>query len=110
MNTSIKQKKELWPLFIKACESQFMCGGERYALGEDKEFTDLVCEAVGDGWILGNIIKYCGEILNDKKVGNPQEVNYFKIAVYSFLAWIKQQDSGFEQTDKGERFDANVQE
>jgi hypothetical protein len=54
MNTSIKQKKELWPQFVQACESQWNCGGERYALGSDKEFTDLVCEAAGNEWIGGN--------------------------------------------------------
>lgn len=101
MNTNIERKKKLWPRFVKSCENQWRKGGERYALSETKEWTDLVTEAVGDSFILGNIIKYCGEIKNSKQ---PQEVNYFKIAVYSFLAWIKQMDEGFSYQDEGEKF------
>lgn len=109
MNTSVNQKKHWWPIFIEACRSQWIGGGKRYALTDDKEFTDLVCEAGGpngDNWILQNIIKYCGEIMNAKRWGEkPQEVNYFKIAVYAFIAWIKQIDGGFTQRDKGEEFE-----
>jgi hypothetical protein len=100
MNTSIKQKKELWPRFVKACESQWMCGGDRYALGENKEFTDLVCEATGNQWIGGNIIKYIGEIINTEP---KPEVNFFKVAVYAFIWWIKEQEN-LSRRDKGEEF------
>ena len=104
MNTSIRMKKELWPKFVKACESQWICGGDRYALSKDKEFTDLVCEVAGNNWIGGNIIKYTGEIINsDPKV----EVDFFKIAVYAFIWWIKEQES-LTGRDKGEEF--NVEE
>ena len=112
MNTSVKQKVKLWPKFINACKSQWEGGGKRYALGEEKEYTDLICEALSGGgnydennWIIGQILKYCGEIINAKRFGeNPQEVNYFKIAVYAFIAWIKQSDKGFTKRDKGEEF------
>lgn len=100
MNTSIKQKKELWPKFIQASQSQWLGGGNRYALTEDKEFTDLVCEAAGNKWIGGTIIKYVGEIINSKQ---KPEVNFFKIAVYAFLWWIKEQDN-LTQEDLGEKF------
>ena len=100
MNTSIKQKKEMWPIFIKACESQWLCGGDRYALAEGKEFTDLICEAVGNEWIGGNIIKYVGEIKNTQP---RPEVNFFKMAVWAFLWWIKEQENLTER-DKGEEF------
>jgi|Deesub1362A_J573_1020465.scaffolds.fasta_scaffold00107_62 hypothetical protein len=106
MNTSVKLKAKFWPTFIKACESQWKCGGQRYALTEDKEFTDLICEAVGEDWIGGNIMKYTGEIINAKKAGEkPQEVNFFKIAVYAFIWWLKHMDIGFTQRDKGEEFE-----
>ena len=62
---------KLWQQFVKACESQWVGGGKRYALGEDKEFTDLICEVVGNQWIGGNILKYAGEIGNYKKAGLP---------------------------------------
>lgn len=100
MNTSIKQKKELWPEFVKACESQWRGGGERYALGEDKEFTDLICEAVKD-FCAGQIMKQTGELINtDPKT----EVGFFKIAVWAFIWWIKEQEN-LTQRDKGEEFE-----
>ena len=102
MNTSIKQKAENWPRFITACESQWKCGGDRYKLSENKEFTDLVCEAVGNEWIGGNIIKYVGEIKNT----NPKpEVNFFKIAVWAFIYWLKEQEN-LTDRDKGEEFNS----
>lgn len=77
--------------FMKACESQWRTGGKRYALSEEKEFTDLVCAIVGNQWIGGNIFKYSGEIENYKKLdGVVPEVNFFKMAVYSYLWWLKE--------------------
>jgi len=100
MNTSIEQKKKLWPAFVKACESQFMCGGKRYKLSGDKEFPALVCEAAGNEWMGGTIIKYVGELINS----NPkQEVDFFKIAVYAFIWWIKEQGN-LTSKDMGEDF------
>lgn len=104
MNTSLKQKMEKWPAFIAACKSQWECGGTRYALTEDKEFTDLVCEAAGNEWIAGTIIKYCGEIINLRKFGEPvPEVDFFKIATYAFIWWLKENEHLTER-DKGEEF------
>jgi len=100
MNTSIKQKEKLWPEFLEACKNQWKGGGKRYSLTEDKEFTDLVCEAAGNEWIGGNIIKYVGEIINSK----PKiEVDFFKIAVYAFIWWIKEKNDMTDE-DKGEKF------
>lgn len=80
--------------FIAACESQRRGGGKRYALEENKEFTDLICEVVGNQWIGGNIMKYSGEIENELKLGylkgKVQEVNFFKLAVYCFIWWLKE--------------------
>lgn len=106
MNTSIKQKEEFWPEFVAACESQWKVGGDRYALTEDKEFTDLVCEAVGNLWIGGNIIKYVGEI---KNTSPRPEVNFFKIAVWAFIWWLKEREN-MTQRDKGEEFSVKEQE
>lgn len=77
--------------FMKACESQWRTGGKRYALSEDKEFTDLVCEIAGNKWIGGNILKYSGEIENYKKFeGKVPEVNFLKMSVYTFIWWLKE--------------------
>lgn len=109
MNTSVKQKEKFWPIFLARCKSQWIGGGKRYALSENKEFTDLVCEvgrSNGTNWIGQNIVKYVGEIINAREVGEkPQEVNFFKIAVYAFLWWIKYHSIGFSHQDTGEDFD-----
>lgn len=105
MNTSVELKRKFWEPFVKGCQSQWECGGERYALAKDKEFTDLVCEVVGNQWIGGNIVKYVGEIINAKKRGEKlPEVNFFKIAVYVFIWWLKEKGN-FTQIDKGEEFE-----
>jgi len=104
VNTSLTQKIEKWPEFVAACKSQWECGGTRYALTEDKEFTDLVCEAAGNEWIAGTIIKYCGEVINTRRADEDvPEVNFFKIAVYAFIWWLKEQEN-LTQRDKGEEF------
>ena len=98
MNTGIKQKQGFWPEFIKLCEEQWKVGGERYALSEDKEFADLVCEAAGNNWIGGNIIKYVGEIINTEP---KPEVNFPKIAVWAFIWWLKEKGN-LSKRDRGE--------
>lgn len=77
--------------FLVACKSQWEGGGKRYALEEDKEYTDLVCEIAGNIWIGGNIVKYAGEIFNYKQFNEAlPEVDFFKIAVYAFIWWLKE--------------------
>lgn len=83
--------QNMFDKYVKACESQWRTAGKRYALEEDKEFTDLICEVVGNEWIGGNILKYAGEITNsDKFDGVLPEVDFFKIGVYSFIWWLKE--------------------
>ena len=86
-----KEEYILFNRFVAACESQWRIGGKRYAYGEDKEWTDVVCEIVGNSWIGGNILKYVGEIDNYKKLGELlPEVNFYKVAVYIFIWWLKE--------------------
>lgn len=100
MNTSVKQKKIYWPEFVKACESQWLCGGDRYALTDNKEFTDLICEATGNEFCGSQILKHTGEIINT----DPKpEVGFFKIAVWAFIWWLKEKEN-LSQRDKGEEF------
>ncbi len=100
MNTSVKQKTKMWPEFLTACEHQWKGGGKRYALSEDKEFTDLICESVSNNFCAGQILKHTGEIINS----NPKlEVGFFKIAVWAFIWWIKEQEN-LTAVDEGERF------
>jgi len=77
-------------------------GGNRYRLrnDNDKEFTDIICETVKD-FCGGQILKHVGELINS----NPKpEVGFFKIAVWAFIWWIKEQEN-LTQRDKGEEFD-----
>jgi hypothetical protein len=106
VNTSVKQKKLLWPKFVKACESQWIGGGDRYALGEDKEFTDLICEAIGNNFCGSQILKHVGELINTSP---KPEVGFFKIAVWSFIWWLKEQENLTER-DKGEEFSSTDEE
>ena len=100
MNTNPKLKEEMWPKFVEACESQWICGGDRYKLGGNKEFTDIVCEVAGNQWVAGNIVKYVGEINNTEP---KPEVNFFKIAVYAFIWWLKEQEN-LSSRDNGEEY------
>jgi len=50
------------------------------------------------GTIGGNIVKYVGEIINTTP---KPEVNFFKIAVYAFIWWLKEQEN-LTDRDKGE--------
>jgi len=99
MNTSVKQKKELWPQFVKACEHQWKGGGNRYALGEDKEFTDIIYE-IDKKFCGSQIMKHTGELMN---VNPKLEVGFFKITVWAFIWWIKEQEN-LTQKDEGEDF------
>ena len=98
MNTNIETKLRLWPVFAAACERQLSSGGERYRLTKDKESTDLICEGFGNDWIGGTINKYTYEIKNSA----PKiEQDFFKIAVWAFLWWIREQEN-LTGHDKGE--------
>jgi len=77
--------------FLNACKSQWEEGGRRYAYSKNKESTDIITEIVGNEWIGGNIAKYVYEIWNAKRQNELlPEVDFFKIAVYAFIWWIKE--------------------
>ena len=102
MNTNIKVKMRFLPDFFKEMEKQLLSGGKRYALTEEMESTDLVCLLAGNKWVGGNIVKYVAEIRNAKMQGEPlPENDFFKIAVYAFLWWLKEKEN-LTKRDKGE--------
>jgi len=86
-DTNIEVKKEYLPLFTKLLEDQLLKGATKYACNEKREFTDIICDVVGTKeFIIGNIMKYCGRILND----DPRESeDIVKIAAYAYLLWLK---------------------
>jgi len=88
-NTGIKIKKDNWSKFAKLMENQFNHGGDKYKLeGQDKEFTDLVCEISpgesGIDWILQTMVKYIGRFKNFQR-----EKDLLKIATYCYISWLK---------------------
>ena len=97
MNTSVPIKKKFLPQFLKKIEEQLLCGGGRYALTKDKEMTDLVCELAGNDWILGNIVKYCGEYKNTKQVQD-----LYKISTYAFILYLRDYEVLDLGKDRGE--------
>ena len=102
MNTNLEVKKRFLPEFFKAVEKQILSGGERYALSEDMEYTDLVTMVAGNIWIGGNIIKYIGEIKNAVESNEAiPEQDFFKIAAWAFIYWIKEKEN-LTLRDKGE--------
>jgi len=87
-NTGLTVKRDNFEKFIKLISNQFEHGGEKYALGEDKELTDWVCELApgntGVDWILQTMAKYLGRFKNVKR-----ERDLLKIATYAYICWIK---------------------
>lgn len=97
LNTSLKQKEKFLPIFVEMMKEEMLSGGKRYALSENKEFTDLICEIgckdnekQGTVWVLKQIIKYCGEIINCIMYDlDIPMADFPKIGVYSCIAMIK---------------------
>jgi len=89
-NTGWVTKKENFAKFANLVESQFVHGGDKYALeGQvDKESTDWICELApgisGVDWVLGTIAKY---LIRFKNFGREKDL--LKIATYAYIAWLK---------------------
>ena len=97
--------EELFEEFMKGHVSQWEGGGKRYAYNDEKEWTDVICETVGNQWIGGNIIKYAGEIQNELNQGEKApEVDFLKIAVYAFIYWIKEYKEKYTTVTKKRKF------
>jgi len=87
-NTNLKEKRDNYQMFVNLIREQFEHGGEKYALLEDKEFTDIICEFVpgstGVDWILGTVLKYLGRFKNLQR-----EKDLLKISTYCYILWLK---------------------
>jgi hypothetical protein len=87
-NTNIETKKNNFPKFAEFIGNQFDHGGEKYALNENKEFTDQICETFpgssGVDWVLGTMMKYLGRYKNFGR-----EKDLLKIATYCYILWLK---------------------
>jgi len=87
-NTNQKLKSKHFETFVKLIKNQFEHGGEKYKLGEEKEFTDGICECfpgeTGIDWVLGTCMKYLGRYKNFGR-----EKDLLKVANYMFIIWLK---------------------
>ena len=88
MNTTIKEKKKNYKKFVQLIENQFNHWGDKYKWTEDKEYTDMICEAFpgesGVDWILWTCMKY---LWRYKNFGREKDL--LKIATYIYLIWLK---------------------
>jgi len=95
-NSNLKNKKENFDKFAELMKNQFMHGGDKYQLSEDKEGTDLICEMSpgksGVDFVLQNVAKYCLRFINFKR-----EKDLLKIATYAYICWLK---CGFHLEEK----------
>lgn len=55
-NTTVELKNKLFPVFTKLMQDEYIHGGLKYAGNETMEWTDIICEKVGVGWILGTFV------------------------------------------------------
>jgi len=87
-NTNLETKKENFDEFAELIKNQFMHGGDKYSLNQEREFTDAICEFVpgetGTDWILGTIMKYLGRFKNFQR-----EKDLLKISTYCYIIWLK---------------------
>ena len=87
-DTDVNVKKEFFSNFAALIENQFKHGGQKYALMDDKEFTDQICETfpgeTGVDWVLGTMMKYLGRYSNFGR-----EKDLLKVATYCYLLWLK---------------------
>lgn len=94
VDTNLPVKRENFAKFADLIKNQIDHGGDKYASSEQKEFTDLICEAFpgesGVDWVLGTCLKYLGRYRNFGR-----EKDLLKIAAYCYILWLK---GGFHKT------------
>jgi len=83
-STNIKVKQENIDKFCEFIKHQIKYGAKKYAQNDTKEATDLICEAFGMEWRLGEMYK---RLLRFKTL--QKEYDLFKLAAECFLVWIQ---------------------
>jgi hypothetical protein len=82
--TNIKVKLANVDKFYALIKDQLEYGAKKYAQEEDKEATDLICEAWGMEWRLGEMNK---RLLRFKNV--MREKDLLKLATECYLVWLQ---------------------
>jgi len=70
--------------FFDLTKDQFLYGGKKYGLNEQRESTDVLFDAHGKNWLFGTIDKYTYRFKNLKR-----ERDLLKIATYMYILWLK---------------------
>lgn len=87
-DTNLETKQKYIDVFFDLIKNQNNHGGQKYALNDEKEFSDAICECFGGDsgidWILGTMMKYLGRYKNFGR-----EKDLLKIAQYCFILWLK---------------------
>lgn len=88
LGTTVKVKRENVEVFFRLIKNQFEHGGEKYAGDDNREFTDLICDAFpgdsGVDWVLGTMMKYLGRFKHFRR-----EKDLLKVATYCYIIWLK---------------------
>ena len=91
-DTNLEQKRKYFDRWIELIKDQFEYGGKKYAQGEKREATDLICEAWGMEWRLGEMNK---RLLRFKNL--QREKDMLKLACEAYLVWLQM---GFHKKHK----------
>ena len=87
-STTVETKRKHFQEFCDLIKNQFYHGGDKYKGNEEKEFTDMICEAFpgqsGVDWALGTCMKYLGRYKNFGR-----EKDLLKISTYMYIIWLK---------------------
>jgi len=83
-STNLELKKKHFDAFIELVRDQFIYGGIKYAQGDKKEATDLICEAWGMEWRFGEMNK---RLLRFKNIQKEKDI--LKLACECYLVWLQ---------------------
>ena len=83
-DTFIEQKRKYFDKWVELIRDQFEYGGKKYAQGEKREATDLICEAWGMEWRLGEMMK---RLLRFKNL--QREKDMLKLACEAYLVYLQ---------------------
>lgn len=70
--------------FNELIRDQFIYGGQKYALSNKRESTDVLFETFGANWLYGTMAKYCFRFKN-----LARERDLLKIGCYCYILWLK---------------------
>lgn len=95
-------KEKNFVKFAKLIQNQIVAGSKKYAINEDKEASDIICDAFGMEYALMNILKYTLRYKTEQR-----EKDLLKIATYSYIIWLnagnhenKEHDEDIKKTEE----------